>query len=116
MVETTLQRQQSTVPTACTQTESCVIDVAINKAWEIFSKFEFNKMSPNVVASVEWTDGKPSELGSCAKVTYKDGAVWTIRFNELSEKHHRVGYELIHAEPSSTCSSVQGEIQLLRVS
>ena len=50
-----------------------------------------------------------------ATITYKDGAVWTIRFNELSEKNHRVGYELITSEPSVACTSVQGEIQLLRV-
>ena len=77
--------------------------------------FKFNEISPGVVANVEWTEGEAGKLGSCAKVTYSDGAEWTIRFTELSEKHHSVGYELILATPSVPCSSVQGTLQLLRV-
>ena len=73
-------------------------------------------MAPNVVASVEWTSGKAGELGSMAKVTYKNNSSWTIRFSELSEKHHRICYELVSAEPPTTCTSVQGDIQLLRIS
>lgn len=109
------KRLQSTVPTSCTQTESCVLDVNIQKAWETFSSFRFNEMSPNVVSAVEWTSGKPNQLGACAKITYKDGASWIVRFNELSEKHHRIGYELITADPPTECSSVHGVIQLLRI-
>ena len=108
--ETNLARIQSTVPTACTQTESTVLDTTIQKAWAKFGSFKFNEISPGVVANVEWTDGIAGQLGSMATITYKDGAVWTIRFNELSEKHHRVGYELIASEPSVACTSVQGEI------
>jgi len=111
-----LKKQISLVPTACTQTESCVLNVSVQKAWDAFAHFKFNEISPNVVAAVEWTEGKAGELGSCAKVSYKDGSSWTVRFSELSEKHHRVCYELIQAEPSVSCTSVQGEIQLLRIS
>ena len=39
-----------------------------------------------------------------------------LRINELNEKHDRVGYELLSAEPAVSCTSVQGEIQLLRIS
>ena len=106
----------STVPTACTQTESCVIGCNIDKAWAKFGDFAFNAMAPNVVSSVAWNSGKAGEIGSVAKVTYKDGSNWTVRFSEFSEKHHRVCYELISAEPSTTCTSVQGDIQLLRIS
>ena len=111
-----LARQMSTVPTSCTQTESCVIGCAIEVAWEKFCAYSFNTMAPNVVASVDWTSGKAGEIGSCAKVTYKDGSSWTIRFSEFSEKHHRICYELLMAEPATTCTSVQGDIQLLRIS
>ena len=115
MVETTLARQMSTVPTSCTQTESTVLPVAISKAWESFSAFKLDALCPGIVAKVEWKDGAAGQLGALAAVTYKDGAVWTVRFNELSEKHHRVGYELLSAEPALSCSSVQGTIEMLRV-
>merc|ERR1711997_497557 len=101
-----LKKQISLVPTACTQVESCVVPCSIGKAWKAFIHFKLNEMAPNVVANVEWTEGKAGELGSCAKVTYKDGSSWTVRFSELSEKHHRVCYELIVADPSVSCTSV----------
>ena len=74
MVENTqppLARQQSTVPTACTNVESCILNVPITKAWEKFCEFKFNELCPNVVASVEWTSGKPMELGAICTITYK---------------------------------------------
>ena len=116
MVEaTTLVKQQSTVPTACTSTESTVLPVTINKAWDAFGGFKLHEICPNIVTKVEWKEGEAGKLGALAQITYKDGAVWTIRFNELSEKHHRIGYELLAAEPALTCTSVQGQIELLRV-
>ena len=115
MVETTLQRQVSIIPTACTQTESCVLDCNILKAWEKLSCFKLNELAPTAVATVEWTEGESGKIGSCAKVTYKDGANWTLRFTEFSEKHHRVCYELMSAEPVVNCTSVQGTMELLRV-
>lgn len=111
-----LARQMSTVPTACTQTESCVIACSIETAWEKFSAYKLNEMAPKVVASVEWVSGKAGELGGMAKVNYKNNSSWTIRFSELSEKNHKICYELVAAEPPTTCTSVQGEIQLLRIS
>ena len=113
--EPTLQRMTSTIPTSCTQTESTVLPVNITKAWASFSAFKFNEIAPGVVANVEWTDGEAGKLGACAKVTYTDGAEWTLRFTELSEKHHTIGYELMVANPSVPCTSVQGTLQLLRV-
>ena len=115
MVETSLKRQMSLVPTSCTQTESSVLNVPISKAWESFCAFKLDALCPGIVTKVEWKEGGAGQLGAMAAVTYVDGAVWTIRFNELSEKHHRVGYELLAAEPALTCSSVQGTIELLRV-
>ena len=89
--------------------------MTINKAWESFGSFKLDAICPGIVAKVEWKEGEAGKLGALAAITYKDGAVWTIRFNELSEKHHRVGYELLQAEPALTCTSVQGQIELLRV-
>ena len=106
----TLQRMTSTIPTSCTQCESTVLPVSITKAWTKFMAFKLNEIAPGVVSNVEWTEGEAGKLGSCAKVTYVDGAVWTLRFTELSEKHHTVGYELMVAEPSVPCTSVQGTL------
>ena len=115
MVEPSLQRKQSTVPTACMQTESTVIDCTIGKAWDLLSGFRLDAMCPGAVTSVEFTEKAAGMIGACAKVTYKDGAVWTLRFDEWSEKNHSVAYELMSAEPSVSCTSVQGEISLKRV-
>jgi len=42
MVEPTLQRQVSTVPTAAVQTESTVLSVPISSAWDKFRNFRFD--------------------------------------------------------------------------
>ena len=115
MVEPSLQRKQSTVPTACMQTESTVIDCTIGKAWDLLSGFRLDAMCPGAVTKVEFTEKSAGMIGACAKVTYKDGAVWVLRFDEWSEKNHSVAYELMSAEPATSCTSVQGEISLKRV-
>ena len=111
-----LTRKQSTVPTACMQNESAVINLSIGKAWDLLSEFKLDAMCPGTVTKVEWVEKSAGMVGACAKVTYKDGAVWSLRFTEWSEKQHRVAYELMTAEPAVSCTSVQGEIEMKRVS
>ena len=111
-----LTRKQSTVPTACMQSESAVINLSIGKAWDLLSEFKLDAMCPGTVTKVEWVEKTAGMIGACAKVTYKDGAVWSLRFTEWSEKQHRVAYELMTAEPAVSCTSVQGEIEMKRIS
>lgn len=63
-------------------------------------------MCPGAVTKVEWVEKTAGMIGACAKITYKDGAVWTLRFDEWSEKRHSVAYELMSAEPSAACTSI----------
>ena len=104
------------MPTACIQVESAVLDCKIDQGWQLLAEFKLDVMCPGAVTKVEWVEKSAGMIGACAKITYKDGAVWTLRFDEWSEKRHSVAYELMSAEPAAACTSIQGEIEMKRVS
>ena len=115
MVEPTLARQKSTVPTSCSQTESTVLEVPLLTAWKHFRDFKLAELAPNKVSSTEFTDGAAGQVGSLVRLTYADGAVFDVRITEISDKYHRIAFELINAEPAATASSAETELEFLAI-
>ena len=51
-------------------------------------------------------------VGSNVAITYSDGSRWEVNVSEISDKYHRMCFEVVNAEPNVQCSSIQTEIQL----
>ena len=113
MVET---KDVSSIPTAAVQTESTILPVSIDQAWDKFRNFRWDQLAPGKVKSVAWTDGAPARVGSTARLQYEGGVTWVVRLTEVSERHHTVAYELLEADPPVRVTSLQAELKLLRVS
>ena len=108
----------STVPTSCLQTESTVLQgVAIEKAWQSFRHFQLDLLAPeyvkSCVCSVKVVD--VAVVGSTVDITYTDGAVWKLHLTEVSDRHYTIAYTVITTEPKLTCTSIEGEIVLEKV-
>ncbi len=56
------------------QVESTVIGAPVDRVWDVLTRFEFEKIFPNKVKSVEFTKGSKDKEGSTFKVTYVDGS------------------------------------------
>ena len=54
----------SSIPTACTQTESTVLSAPIAKVWAVFREFKLETIAPDFVASTEGS----AQVGSMVKV------------------------------------------------
>jgi hypothetical protein len=105
----------ASIPPATTiQTESTVLAVPIDKCWKSFREFKLEQVAPEYVTSTETISG--SGLASVIKVTYENGGVWHCRITELSDRNYTVAYEVVETEPAMTCTSVEGEIVLQKVS
>ena len=115
MVEPTLQRQKSTVPTSTTNFESTVLDKPIGDLWNSLKAFDLATLAPGAIESTEWTDGEAGKVGSLVTVKFKNGSSWTYQITEVSDKQHNICYTLAAADPAIEASSLEGEISLLRV-
>ena len=118
MVEATqpgLQRQKSTVPTSTNNTESAVLRKSIDEVWGSLRAFKLEVLAPAKVESTSWTDGSEGTVGGLVEVTFKNGSKWTYQVTELSDKHHTLSYRVVVAEPAMEVSSLEGDIQLFRV-
>ena len=113
--EPTLTRHVSSVPTSCTQIESTVLNASMNTIWPKFRDFKFVEIAPEKVKAAEFTSGVAGQVGATVKLTYTDGATWEIRITEISEKYHRLGFELIIAEPAAFATSIQTELEFYSV-
>ena len=116
MVEApSLQRQKSTVPTSTNNTESTVLAKPIADLWPMFKAVEFDKLAPGKVESSSWTDGSAGTVGGLVELTFKNGSKWTYQITEVSDKNHSVSYRVVFAEPAMEASSLEGDIQLMRI-
>jgi hypothetical protein len=86
------KRSGSAVPVSTSQTESCVLPVTLEKAWGIFKHFKLEKVLPNHIKSTEFVSGGVNQLDSVVRIVYADGAKWELRFNEISDVKHTLGY------------------------
>ena len=77
MVEPTLQRQKSTVPTSTTNFESTVLDKPIGDLWNSLKAFDLAPLAPGAIESTEWSDGEAGKVGSLVTVKFKNGSNWT---------------------------------------
>ena len=101
--------------TSCHQVETCVLDINIDKVWDAFRSFEFDKMFPSHVKSVKFTSGGANEVGSVFDVEYADGSVWTNRIGEISDVKRVISWELISATPEIGFTSMMTTIRLHKV-
>ena len=105
-----LQRVKSVVPCTCFQIESTVIPAPLSAVWNSMKEWKLETVAPGVVAATEWVDGAAGQVDSSVQITYVNGAKWTLRITELSERNHTLAYELISAEPATDVSQVTGEL------
>ena len=110
-----LMRQKSTVPTSTNNTESTVLKKPIQEIWKNLREFKLEALAPGKVETTSWTDGAPGTVGGLVEVTYKNGSKWLFQITELSDKHHSISYRVVVAEPAMEVSSLEGDIQLRRV-
>ena len=111
----TLQKQVSTVPVSLHQRESVVLPVSVDKVWNTLREFKMNEIMPQKVNGTSFTSGGPGQVGSMIQVDWADGAKWTIRVNEISDWHHRFGYEVVSTEPAISTTSVVGLLSMQSV-
>jgi hypothetical protein len=76
MVEPSLHRVASTVPTSTHQVESTVLPLPVAKAWHIFKEFKLEKVIPGKVKATTFVTGGSNQLDSVIKIDYNDGANW----------------------------------------
>jgi hypothetical protein len=100
----------STVPTSCIQTESTVLAVPAEKAWKSFRELKLDTLAPEYVKTVSGVTA--GTVGSTVDITYQDGAQWQVCITELSDRNYTIVYDVISTEPSMTCTSVEGQIEL----
>ena len=112
MVEQQYERVKSTVPCSSTNSESCILPVKIDTAWQKFKFCKLETLAPSLVASTEWTEGQAGRVDSVVRISYANGANWYWRITELSERNTTLAYELILAEPATTVTSYVGELKL----
>jgi hypothetical protein len=111
-----LNKQESiNFVTSCYQVESCVLDVNIDKVWNSFRSFEFEKLFPSHIRSVIFTSGGPNEVGAVFDVEYVDGSVWTNKIGELSEVRRVISWEIISAQPVINFTSMLTTIRFHKI-
>jgi hypothetical protein len=101
----------STVPTSCIETESTVLAVPVEKAWKSFRELKFDTLAPEYVKTVS-SNSAAGTVGSTIDITYMDGAQWQVCVTELSDRNFTIAYQVISTEPSMTCTSVEGQVEL----
>jgi hypothetical protein len=99
--------------TSCHQSESCVLKAPLAQVWEGLK--EFDKVLTSHVKSVKFLNGSFTEIGSLFEVEYLDGAAWTFRVTEVSEKRRTWSYDLISANSEVGFTSMETTIHLHRV-
>ena len=109
-----LSHQVSTVPTSSHNTESCCVNAPLEKVWPFFRDFKLHEVAPETVTNMECTSGAAGQVGSIVKISYANGSTWEVMITEISEKYHRICYQLVQAVPSIHCSSVDTEIEFTR--
>ena len=87
----------------------------LETVWEKFRDWKFDEMAPNFYATTEWIDGAAGRVDSTIKITYKNGATWCLRVTELSERSHKLSYEVVQTEPATSVSSMVGEFSFERI-
>ena len=105
-------KTKSTVPCTTTNVETCVLPSDINNVWKYLHKLNFKGLMPNAVAFQTSGGG----VGSIVKVTFPSFASWEYRMTEISERNFTIAYEVVSTEPVHECSSIVGEISLMRIS
>ncbi len=101
--------------TSCHQVESCVLDIPVEKVWENFRSFRFDKLFPNHIKSVKFTSGSPNEVGSLFETEYADGSVWTKRIIEVSEVRRSLSWELISTNNDISFTSMMTTVRFHKV-
>lgn len=84
--------------------ESRVIKAPQDKVWSSLSNQDFAFWS--LVQSSK-QDSKPTEVGGCRSIHFKDGTIQKYRLLEFSEIKHTFTYEMIESEPAVPFLSVQ---------
>ena len=107
-----MEASEASVPTSTTSQETTCICTQMDNLWHLFRDFKFDQLAPGRVKSVVYIDGQAGLVGSTVAITYQDESVWTVRITEISDKYHRICFDLITTTPASTVSSVETEIQL----
>ena len=103
---------QVPVPTSTTSHETTCIGAPIDAVWHLFRDFKFDQLAPGGIKSVKFLDGQAGLVGSMVEIVYGDDTTWSVRVTEISDKYHRICFDLVMAEPAAKVSSVETEIQL----
>lgn len=94
--------------------ESCVLQVCVDTAWAFLRPFDFAFM-PGIVESIVAEDPdhhQLGEVGSVCNAAYANGDTERIRITEMSERDHRLSYELLSSEPAKLAQGVSTTMQL----
>ena len=111
-----LERQKSTIPTSCTQTESSVIRQPITKVWAQIKAFALHELAPTMFKSSSFEHGSHAgQVGAHVTLEYQDGPSWKISVTEVSDKHFSLCYEVVDTTPAIDVTSVQVEFKLYAV-
>lgn len=95
--------------------ESNVINAPINVVWENIRSLDFKSILPGTVENCKVVDGPADKVGSLREITYRNGAVWTVKLMELSDASHQVSWIMVSAEPAAQFSSRSDTLKLKRV-
>ena len=115
-METSVPEQKSgydhsSVPTASHNTESASIGAPLDKVWPFFREFRLHEVVPGKITKTEFVSGGPGQLSSIVKISYANGSTWEVIVTEISDKYHKLCFELISAEPAVHAHSVNTEIE-----
>lgn len=103
------------IPSATTNLESCVVSAPVDKVWALIRSMDFSSWWGNVTSSSCDDEASPHALGATHKVTFKDGAVWTVVVCELSDLTKTLSFELVSADPDATVSAAIHTIRVQSV-
>jgi hypothetical protein len=81
------------------QKESTVINVPSQRIWNSFKNFEFDKMFPTRMDSVEVEVRNENLIGSVFTVNYKDGSKRTNRISKIDEDRMMIEWDMVSSIP-----------------
>jgi len=94
--------------------ESYHLRAPLDRVWELVRPATFSYLS-TVVSSESESKAAHTEVGSHRTVTYKDGAVQTIRITGLSDIDYSISWELEVSVPATAFAAQTHTVRLRRV-